>query len=80
MQRLDAAIEHFRKTGVFGHVDHRQAGVAHRLGGAAGGQQFDALRGSARAKSIRPVLSETESRARLIMLDQFIGRSNFHGN
>jgi hypothetical protein len=27
-----------------GHLGHRQAGVAQQLGGAAGGQQLDALR------------------------------------
>jgi hypothetical protein len=42
MQRLDPAVEHFRKAGVFADVDHRQTGVAQRLGGAAGGEQFDA--------------------------------------
>ncbi len=30
------------KAGVLADVDHRQAGIAQRLGGAAGGQQFDA--------------------------------------
>jgi hypothetical protein len=42
---LDAAVEHLGETGVFADVDHREAGVAQRLGGAAGGQQFDARRG-----------------------------------
>ena len=30
------------KPGVFADVDHCEAGVAQRLGGAAGGEQFDA--------------------------------------
>ncbi len=32
MQRLHAAIHHFRKTGVFAHVDDGNAGLAQRLG------------------------------------------------
>ena len=42
MQGLDPAVEHFRKAGVFADVDDREAGVAQHLGGAAGGQDFDA--------------------------------------
>jgi hypothetical protein len=67
MQGLDAAVQHLREAGEFGHVLHRQAGVADGLGGAAGGEEFNAGADSARAKSMRPVLSETERRARLIM-------------
>ena len=44
VQRLDAAIEHFRKTGVVGHFGHGQTGVSQQFGGAAGGQQRDAQR------------------------------------
>ena len=42
MERLDPAVEHLREAGELGHVLDRQAGVADGLGGAAGGQQFDA--------------------------------------
>ena len=45
MQRLDAAVHHFREAGDVADVPDLQAGVAQRLGGAAGGQQFDAGRG-----------------------------------
>ena len=31
MQRLDAAVHHFRKAGQFGDVEHVEAGVAQRL-------------------------------------------------
>ncbi len=47
MQGLDAAIQHFRKTGVVADFGHREAGIAQQLGGAAGGQQLDALGGEA---------------------------------
>ncbi len=45
MQRLDAAIEHFREAGVVGNVGDGEAGVAQQLGGAAGGEQLDAETG-----------------------------------
>ena len=45
MQRLDAAIEHFRKSGEFRDILDGQAGIPNCFGGAAGGKQFDALRG-----------------------------------
>ena len=45
MQGLDPAIHHFGELGEFGHVLHRQPGLAQGLGGAAGGKQFDAVRG-----------------------------------
>jgi hypothetical protein len=44
VQRLDAAVEHLRKAGVFGDLGHREAGVGEQLGGAAGRQQPDAER------------------------------------
>ena len=44
MQRFHAAVEHFRKTRVFGNIFHRQARVTQRLGGAAGGNQFHTRR------------------------------------
>jgi hypothetical protein len=67
VQGLDAAVEHFRETGVVGDFGHRHAIVLQQLGGAAGGQDVHAERGQARAKSSTPVLSETEMRACLIM-------------
>ena len=47
MQRLDAAVEHFRKAGVIADFGNRQAGVTQHFGSAAGRQQLDALRGEA---------------------------------
>ncbi len=47
VQGLDAAVEHFREAGVVADFGDRQAGVAQQLGGAAGGQQLDALGGEA---------------------------------
>ena len=47
VQRLDAAVEHFRETGVVADLGHGQPGVAQHFGGAAGGQQLDALGGEA---------------------------------
>ncbi|MNN62550.1 hypothetical protein D3C81_1778620 [compost metagenome] len=44
VQRLDAAVEHFREAGVVGHLRHGQAAVGQQLGGAAGGKQRDAER------------------------------------
>src|SRR5208282_221644 len=45
MQRLDAAIEHFRKAGEFGDVFDRDAGVAEQLGRTSSGDEFDAEAG-----------------------------------
>ncbi|MNM83567.1 hypothetical protein D3C81_956300 [compost metagenome] len=44
VQRLHAAVQHFRKAGVVGHLRHGQAGVGQQLGGAAGGKQHHAER------------------------------------
>ena len=43
MQRLDAALEHFRKIGEAGNVAHRHAFLAQQLSRAAGGDDIDAL-------------------------------------
>ena len=45
MQRLDPAIEHFRKSREFGDVFHGDAGIAQHLGRAPGGDEFDAEAG-----------------------------------
>ena len=67
MQRLDPAVHHLGKAGQLGDIDHREAGIAERLGGAAGRDQLDAVAGQRASRmSIRPVLSETESRARVM--------------
>ena len=50
MQRLDAAVHHFGKAGQFGDVDHLQPGLFQRLGGAAGGDEFDAVTGKRRGE------------------------------
>ena len=42
VQRLDAAVHHLRKAGEVGHVEHREARVAQRPGGAAGRDDLDA--------------------------------------
>ena len=42
MQRLDAAVHHFRKSGQFADVEHIQSGIAERHAGAAGRNQLDA--------------------------------------
>ena len=42
MQRLDAAVEHFGKAGEVGDIFDCDSGVAQGLGGAAGGDEFDA--------------------------------------
>ena len=47
MQGLDPAIHHFGKVGDLGHIADRQARIAQRLGGAAGGDQHHALAGQA---------------------------------
>ena len=45
MERLDAAIHHFRKTGDVGHFDHLQAGLAQLFARAAGRNELDAIVG-----------------------------------
>ena len=42
MERLHAAIEHFRKPGELGNVFHCDAGFAEEFGGTPGGDEFDA--------------------------------------
>jgi hypothetical protein len=42
MQRLDPAIEHFRKAGEFGNVFHDDARIAQQLGCPSGGDKFNA--------------------------------------
>ena len=42
MQGLDAPVHHLRETGVFGYVLHREPRIPQQLGGATGGEQFDA--------------------------------------
>ena len=51
MQRLDPAVHHLGKAGQLRHVHDRQAGVLDRLGGAAGGDELDAVLGKRRARS-----------------------------
>ncbi len=43
MQRLDPAIEHFRKTGEGGNAAHLDPGLPEQTGGAAGGNNLDAF-------------------------------------
>jgi hypothetical protein len=50
VKRLDAAVEHFRETGVIADFGHGQPGFAQHFRGAAGGQQIDALDGEAPGK------------------------------
>ena len=45
MQRLDAAVHHFRKSGQLADVDDLQPGVAQRHAGAAGRHKLDAEAG-----------------------------------
>ena len=53
MQRLDAAVEHFRKAGEFGDVFDGDAGIAQQLGRASGGDEFDAEAGELAARNRR---------------------------
>lgn len=69
MQGLDAAVEHFREAGVVADFGDRQAGVAQHLGGAAGGQELDALGGQA--------LGEFENAALIGNGNE--GLTDFHG-
>ena len=41
MQGFDPPVHHLGKTGMVGHLDHFESGIAERLGGPAGGQDFD---------------------------------------
>ena len=43
VQRLDAAVHDLGEAGVLGHFAHGDAVGGQQLGGAAGGEQFDAL-------------------------------------
>jgi hypothetical protein len=45
VQRLDAAVEHFRESGQLGNIFHRDSGVAQEFGRASGRNQFDAESG-----------------------------------
>ena len=45
MQRLDAAVHHFRKAGEIADVEHVEPGIAQRLARAAGRDQLDAVAG-----------------------------------
>ena len=45
VERLDAAVEHFGESGEVGDVFHGDAGIAQQLGGASGGDEFDAESG-----------------------------------
>jgi hypothetical protein len=47
VQGLDPAVHHLRKIGDFRHVGDGKAGLAQRLGGAAGGDQHHAVFGQA---------------------------------
>ena len=42
MQRLDAAVHHFRKAGELAHIEHFQSGLAEDLARAAGRNQLNA--------------------------------------
>ncbi len=42
MKRLDASVEHLGEAGEVGDVFHGDARVAEQLGGASGGDEFDA--------------------------------------
>ena len=65
MERLDPAVEHLREAGHGGDVGDRQAGVAQRPGRAAGRDELEAAARPARGpSSTRPVLSDTDRRAR----------------
>jgi hypothetical protein len=43
MKGLDAAVHHLWKTREFGDIDDCEPGIAEPLGGAPGGDQFDAM-------------------------------------
>ena len=50
VQRLDPAVHHLGKAGDVGDVDDRQSRGGQGLGGAAGGDQFDAEGGQSAAE------------------------------
>ena len=56
MQCLDATIEHFREAGVVADFGDGKSCVAQQFGGAAGGQQVDALGREALSKLKRTAL------------------------
>ena len=51
MQRLDAAVHHFRKSGQIADVEHLESGIAQRHAGAAGRDELDAEAGE-RAREV----------------------------
>ena len=56
VQRLDASVHHFGKAGQVRNVAHRQPGIAQCLGGAAGGNEIDAVRSQRLAQFDKPGL------------------------
>jgi hypothetical protein len=42
MQRLNAAVHHFRRAGQFGDIDYGKSGILESLGGAARRNQLNA--------------------------------------
>ena len=56
VERLDAPVHDLGKAGVVRHFAHFQPGVAQRLGGAAGGEQFDPVLGERAGKVGQAVL------------------------
>ena len=63
MQRLDPAVHHLGKAGEV-RIAHREPGIGERLAVPPVETSSTPWPASARAKSTRPVLSETEMRAR----------------
>ena len=53
VEGLDAAVEHLGEAGEVADVGDLQAGVAEGLGGATGGDQFDAVSGEGAWRSRR---------------------------
>ncbi len=43
MEGLDTAIEHLRETCEIGDIADHQAGIAERLGGTSGGDEFNVM-------------------------------------
>ena len=66
MQGLDPAVHDLGKSGDIGNIAHRNTGVGNGARSAPGGDQLNARALRALAKSISPVFSETEIRARFI--------------
>ncbi len=54
MQGLDPAVHHFRKTGQLRNIRDLQPGVGNRFGGAAGGDEIDAVAGQRARKFDQP--------------------------